>query len=111
MLSTDHSCVIFQFGMIVYSDDAILIFDLFDPVSDSVASLQAAIMAVDEPRNLTATPAGLLEAVNQFVNNDRDDAFYPDVVVTFTDGFANFPLIDPEGALMAAAENLQNQTG
>ena len=96
--------------MIIYSNDAVLIFDLFDPVGESVDSLQAAILNVELIGNLTATPAALLEAANQFVNFDRDDARYPDVVVTFTDGFTNVPIADPDGALMDAATQLQAVT-
>ena len=110
MSRTDHSCVLFQFAMIIYSNEAFVIFDLFDPVGDSVATLQADIVNVEHLSNLTGTPAALLEAANQFENNDRDDSLYPDVVVTFTDGFATLPIIDPEGALMVAAQQLQNAT-
>ena len=96
--------------MIIYSNDAVLIFDLFDPIGESVDSLPATIVNVELIGNLTATPAALLEAVNQFVNFDRDDAFYPDVAVTFTDGFANVPIADPVGALMDAATQIQAVT-
>ena len=96
--------------MIIYSNDAVVIFDLDDSEGDTVASLQATILGVDLIGNLTATPAALLEAVNQFVNFDRDDALYPDVAVTFTDGFANVPIADPVGALMDAATQLQDVT-
>ena len=96
--------------MIIYSNDAVLIFDLFDPIGESVDSLQATIVNVELIGNLTATPAALLEAANQLENNDRDDSLYPDVVVTFTDGFTNIPPIDPVGALTAAAQSLQNVT-
>ena len=96
--------------MIIYSNDAVLIFDLFDPVGESVDSLQAAILNVELIGNLTATPAALLEAANQFEISDRHDSLYPDVVVTFTDGFTNIPSIDPVGALSAAAQSLQNVT-
>ena len=96
--------------MIIYSNDAVVIFDLSDPRGDTVDSLRTTILGVDLIGNLTATPAALLEAVNQFVNNDRDDAFFPDVVVTFTDGFTNVPIADPDGALMAAATQLQDVT-
>ena len=51
-----------------------------------------------------------IAAANQFENNDRHDSLYPDVVVTFTDGFTNIPSIDPVGALTAAAQSLQNVT-
>ena len=105
-----ESVGLLQFAMIIYSNDAVVIFDLDDSEGDTVASLQATILGVDLIGNLTATPAALLEAVNQFVNFDRDDALYPDVAVTFTDGFTNVPIADPDGALMDAATQLQDVT-
>ena len=99
-----------QFAMIIYSNDAVVIFDLDDSVGDTVGTLRTTILGVDLIGNLTATPAALLEAANQFVNFDRDDARYPDVVVTFTDGFTNVPIADPDGALMDAATQLQAVT-
>ena len=85
-----------QFAMIIYSNDAVVIFDLDDSVGDTVGTLRTTILGVDLIGNLTATPAALLEAANQFEISDRHDSLYPDVVVTFTDGFANIPSIDPE---------------
>ena len=101
---------LFQFGLIIYSNDAVLIFDLNAPVGDSVASLQTAIMAVDLIGNLTATPAGMLEAANQFRNFDRNDTLYPDVALVLTDGFSNVPILDIELALIAAADELKAET-
>ena len=96
--------------MIIYSNDAVLIFDLSDPVGDSVATLQMTIMDVQLIGNLTATPAALLAAADQFVNNDRNDTLYPDVAVVFTDGFANVPINNTQEAIEDAAERLKNVT-
>ena len=100
----------FQFGLIIYSNDAVVIFDLFDPVGDTVASLQVAILDVQLIGNLTATPAALLEAANQFATNDRNDTLYPDVAFVFTDGLANIPLNDTDEAVRNASEALKNET-
>ena len=108
--SCENCKFVFQFGLIIYSNDVVVIFDLFDPVGNSVDSLQTAILDVGLIGNLTATPAALLAAAEQFATNDRDDTLYPDVAFVFTDGLANVPINNTDEAVRNASEALKNET-
>ena len=72
-----------------------------------MATLSAAILAVDGVRNLTGTPAALQLAASELTNNDRNDTQYPDVVLFISDGLANVPVNDTFAALVEAADALK----
>ena len=100
----------FQFGLIIYSTDAQVVFQINSVASDSVADLIAAINGASGPRKLTGTPLALQEAANQLTQHDRDDAFFPDVAMVMTDGRSNFPFENTQAALQQFSDELKAAT-
>ena len=95
--------------MIIYSNEADVIFGINDTASDSVANLEAAIDGAMGPRNLTGTPLALKEAVNQLTDpNDRSDTMWKDVAIVITDGRSNVPLGGAQAALEMYAQALKD---